>query len=134
MSMGVKLDVSNFDPIDMLRDLESARLALHSKQQENLNGKPLVEHDSLYVPDISENGEKIIQWLEEEHSDVEDFILVSSKKRTRKPAQRLCLSGKKQKKKGNKEIPCPKQKGKGERLGNSANPPDPPKKGNKKIK
>jgi len=37
-------------------------------------------------------------------------------------------------KKGNKEIPCPKQKGKGERLGNSANPPDPPKKGNKKIK
>jgi len=37
-------------------------------------------------------------------------------------------------KKGNKEIPCPKQKGKGERLGNSANPPAPPKKGNKKIK
>ena len=98
MSMGVKLDVSNFDPIDMLRDLESSRLALHSKEQEILNCKPLDEHDSLYVPDISENGEKLIQWLEEEHSDVEDFILVSSKKRTRKPAQRLCLSGKKQKK------------------------------------
>jgi hypothetical protein len=45
-----------------------------------LNCKPLDEHDSLYVPDISENGEKLIQWLEEEHFDVEDFILVSSKK------------------------------------------------------
>ena len=113
MSMGVKLDVSNFDPIDMLRDLESARLALHSKQQEILNCKPLDEHDSLSVPDISENGEKLIQWLEEEHSDVEDFILVSSKKRTRKPAQRLCLSGKKQKKRVTRKFLAQNKKGRG---------------------
>ena len=45
-----------------------------------------------------------------------------------------CVYQERNRKKGNKEIPCPKQKGKGERLGNLANPPDPPKKGNKKIK
>ena len=113
ISMGVNIDVSNFDSINMLKDLESARLALHLKQQENLAGKNYEVQDPSSIQKDSETEGKLLEWLESDHSDESDFILVTSKKRTRKPVQRLILSGKKKKTGMTRKILVKRNKGRG---------------------
>jgi len=98
ISMGVNIDVSNFDSINMLKDLESARLALHLKQQENLAGKNYEVQDPSSIQKDSETEGKLLEWLESDHSDESDFILVTSKKKNKEACAKINLVWEEEKK------------------------------------
>ena len=134
ISMGVNIDVSNFDSINMLKDLESARLALHLKQQENLAGKNYEVQDPSSIQKDSETEGKLLEWLESDHSDESDFILVTSKKKNKEACAKINLVWEEEKNRNDKENPCQKKQGKGDKLGSSATPLAPIQKGKKKTK
>ena len=92
--MGVNLGVKDFDSIDMLKDLENARFSL----QEKLKSSTLSETNNVQDLNPSQtnqlNDQTLLDWVEEENSEEDDFILVQSK-RHRRSVRRLTLSGKK---------------------------------------
>jgi len=116
--MGVNLGVKDFDSIDMLKDLENARFSL----QEKLKSSTLSETNNVQDLNPSQtnqlNDQTLLDWVEEENSEEDDFILVQSK-RHRRSVRRLTLSGKKPQRKGCKENACTKTKCRDAKLGNS---------------
>ena len=116
--MGVNLGVKDFDSIDMLKDLENARFSL----QEKLKSSTLSETNNVQDLNPSQtnqlNDQTLLDWVEEENSEEDDFILVQSK-RHRRSVRRLTLSGKKPQRKGCKENACTKTKCGDAKLGNS---------------
>ena len=116
--MGVNLGVKDFDSIDMLKDLENARFSLQEKLKSSTSSETNDVQDSN-SPQINQlNDKSLLDWIEEEKSEEDDFILVQSK-RHRRSVRRLTLSGKKPQKKGCKENPCTKTKCGDTKLGNS---------------
>lgn len=97
LSMGVNIDSCTFASIDMLKELENARIALAKKT----NQKNVLPEDNCPSP-ITSDGENLDP---DGMSEFEDFILVTSK-RNRKPTKRFSLSGRKPPKIMGKEIPC----------------------------
>ena len=86
----------------MLKDLENARQAIQNKLTDkptnsNLNTQEFVESDVDTVD--------FLQSCEDDLSDLDDFIIIKSK-RSRKTPKRLSLSGRKPVKTKNKENPC----------------------------
>jgi len=129
-NMGVHLDTLNFDAITMLTELEKARAELHKKHSTSstqdgnnnnassstmINNEDIVpsnevgmeESSSLPVQISNDQNSDVdlLSWIDEETSDLEDFIIVTPK-RCRKPNKRFSFSGTKKPKKSNKEIPC----------------------------
>jgi hypothetical protein len=93
-SMGVVLNDTNFESINILKDLETARFALNKKLQDNLNQvnpEPSVVEVNQKEDDCEQN---LLHWIEEDNSDIEDFILVTPK-RVRRSVKRLSISGEK---------------------------------------
>jgi len=95
--MGVNIDSCTFASIDMLKELENARIALAKKT----NQKNVLPEDNCPSP-ITSDGENLDP---DGMSEFEDFILVTSK-RNRKPTKRFSLSGRKPPKIKGKEIRC----------------------------
>jgi len=89
------------------------------------------ESSSLSVQiSIDQNSDvDLLSWIDEETSDLEDFIIVTPK-RCRKPNKRFSFSGTKKSKKSIKEIPCLTQSGgvAGQGIPAPAKPPSPKRK------
>ena len=75
--MGVAINHEDFETFDLLKNLEQARGDLYSKQcQSKLISQPeLVENVSNNVNSLE------LEWLNDENSDIEDFVLVESRKK-----------------------------------------------------
>jgi hypothetical protein len=100
--MGVIIDTSQLDTVNLLTELEIARQNLSSKAND-VRGE-INEEDNNDLSSEEDNNENL-EGIEEETSEIDGFALVLSK-RDRKATKRLSLSGKKQKKKCNKGDTC----------------------------
>uniref|UniRef100_A0A0A9GD21 Uncharacterized protein n=1 Tax=Arundo donax TaxID=35708 RepID=A0A0A9GD21_ARUDO len=79
-SMGIIVDDDIFAKIDMLQDLESARIALAQKQElidRKACNEPLGESEVADIPNLA------LENIVSEASETEEFILVESKKKKR---------------------------------------------------
>lgn len=77
--MGVVIEDTAFDTLDLLRDLEKARMTLYNKNKETTQN-PQTET----VGDNGDNEDALpIEWLRDETSEAEDLILVESRKKIR---------------------------------------------------
>ena len=96
--MGVPIADSDFDSINLLRDLEQARLSLNRKNVCNI--EPIVEDTSLHNH-VNENNDDsvsdLVEWNDVASNASDDFILVTPK-RNRRPPNKLILSVPKKKK------------------------------------
>lgn len=88
VDMGVDVDSSDFGTFDLLKDLECARHDLFVKQK-NVDQIPQTETVGGNEPIGSPLQ---IEWLQEEQSDTDDFILVLSKKKAREKRKNLNIS------------------------------------------
>lgn len=84
MNMGITIDETNFNAINLVKELEIARHSLAEKK--------------IAPPEIHDTREQLIEILEEEVSEVESIAL-QSQKRKGKPRNRLSVSGPRKKKK-----------------------------------
>lgn len=76
IDMGIAVDQISFGTLDMLKDLEIARNNLHARQHE-----PVVV-EQVDVSTIEDDiNERLIEWLQDEHSETESDILAHSKKK-----------------------------------------------------
>ena len=108
MSMGVKLDVSSFASIDILKNMENARIALSKKQihpapahisnDSSFNDSEVLNLELDSKPDCVNSDNDV-------ESDLEDFTLVTSKIK-RKPNNRFMPSGRKPPQSKSKKISC----------------------------
>jgi len=90
-NMGVVIEPSNFGTFELLKDLECARHDLFIKQRDGGQTSQTSQADSAGIVDSS--GHPLpIEWLHEEDSDSEDFILVLSKKKEREKRKSLKIS------------------------------------------
>ena len=103
--MGVHMDATDFESINMLKDLEIARLSLQEKTRLSTSSELNTEKEVDSHQEIQDSEQILLKWLVEEKSEDDDFTLVTPK-RHRKSVRRLTLSGKRYQKKGSKEIPC----------------------------
>ena len=98
INMGVPIADSDFDSINLLRDLEQARLSLNRKNVCNI--EPVVEDTSLHNH-VNENNDDsvsdLVEWNDVASNASDDFILVTPK-RNRRPPNKLILSVPKKKK------------------------------------
>jgi len=94
--MGVNFDHNEFDSVNLISDLEHARVLLYNKK-------------SIPIPVVEvENADSLSEIIESESSDWEDFVLVTPK-RTRKTNRKFLFSvSNKKTTKSSKEIPCNK--------------------------
>ena len=94
--MGVNFDHNDFDSVNLISDLEHARVLLYNKK-------------SIPIPVVEvENADSLSEIIESESSDWEDFVLVTPK-RTRKTNRKFLFSVSNKKAiKPSKEIPCNK--------------------------
>jgi hypothetical protein len=100
--MGVIVNDYDFGTFDMLRDLECARQDLFNKQNMTCQDPPT---ETVGGPDTVQSP-LCIEWLQEENSDNEDFILVlSKKKKAREKKRNLKISPSLQKMKQIQEAP-----------------------------
>lgn len=87
-TMGVDIDKNDFGTFDLLKDLECARHELFNKQKV-IASDPQTE--TVGASD-STSSPLPIEWIQEESSDTEDFILVLSKKKAREQKKSKILS------------------------------------------
>jgi len=107
--MGAIINHTEFQSIDLLRELEKARFDLHKKATAPIHNSTLEPH----VENILEQSESDFNYSEDESSSLaidDDFIPVLSK-RNRKSVRRLSLSGRKPPKTKHKENPSALMKG-----------------------
>lgn len=77
--MGVSVDKNDFETFDLLKNLENTRYEMFKKQKENTS-----EPQTETVETTEQTGSPLpIEWVQEEFSDTEDFVLVLSKKKAR---------------------------------------------------
>lgn len=79
-NMGISIPKDNFATFDLLKDLENARHDLFKRRDES---EPTHQSDpSMEIPN---DGQTLcLEWAHDEVSDVEDFILVESRKKREK--------------------------------------------------
>ena len=90
-NMGVVIEPSNFGTFELLKDLECARHDLFIKQRDGGQTSQSSQADSAGIVESSDHPLPI-EWLHEEDSDSEDFILVSSKKKEKEKRKSLKIS------------------------------------------
>jgi hypothetical protein len=100
-NMGVVLDNNDFDTFSFLNDLENARHDLYKKQtvQKQKSQTDTVETEQ------KEGTHTKLDWLQEESSEPEDFILVESRKKRRENRKSLKISPLKQGNRQDQEDP-----------------------------
>jgi hypothetical protein len=78
--MGVIINHDDFDTFNLLKDLEQARDNLYSKQCELKKSSQTesVENESNNVTSLE------LEWLQDKNSEIEDFILVESRKKKKR--------------------------------------------------
>jgi hypothetical protein len=97
LNMGVVMSDTNFEPINILTEMENARMTLHNKianttQKENDDQN---EADKVSELDEEENEKTDVEtMINDNSSDSDDFTLVLPKRVGRAP-KRLSISGKK---------------------------------------
>jgi hypothetical protein len=74
--MGVKISLDNFDTIDIMRDLEMARLALDKVKCVK---PPNLDLEENPISEVDVNDVPLLEWLDVD-SEAEQFILVQSRK------------------------------------------------------
>lgn len=100
-NLGACIDNADFATFDLLKELECARKELYSKQLETNNAP-----QSETVGGIVREGSPLpSDWIQEENSDPEEFILVLSKKRDRERRNSLKLASQVKKKTQVQETP-----------------------------
>jgi hypothetical protein len=77
--MGVDINKYDFATFDLLKDLECARHDLFTKEQD----KNLKTQTETVGESYATKSPLPIEWVQDESSDTEDFILVLSKKKAR---------------------------------------------------
>jgi hypothetical protein len=83
--MGVIVDNSTNNSFDLLKEIENARLNLFNKQQKAKTNVQITE-----VSMENEGSEQLqLEWLQEETSEPDHFIVVQSKKRKKKSRRNL---------------------------------------------
>jgi hypothetical protein len=84
-NMGIDLNENDFDTFNLLKDLEKARDDLYYKQI-NKASDPQTES----VEDMQANkASLVLEWIQEESSEIDEFILVESRKRKKKIGRML---------------------------------------------
>lgn len=78
-SMGINPDNNDYATFDLLKDLECARQELYSKEMKKNQNTQAETVGGLEEP----NSPLLLEWLQDESSDAEDFTLVLSKKKAR---------------------------------------------------
>jgi len=77
--MGIVVEENSIDTFNLIRDLEKTRDDLYQKQIVK-NQKPQAD---LVEGGIEEDAPLAIEWINEESSESEDFILVESRRKKR---------------------------------------------------
>jgi hypothetical protein len=77
--MGVKISLDNLDIVDIMKDLELARLALDTVKCVKPH-VPIIEE--YPVNEVEASDVPLLEWLDDD-SEVEQFILVQSSKKRR---------------------------------------------------
>lgn len=94
--MGVAVDENDFDTFNLLKDLEKARNDLYQKQTE----KVIDSQTETFEVCQAEKATLALEWMQEESSETNDFILVESRKKRRENRKNVKISltfkGKKQ--------------------------------------
>ena len=98
IAMGVDMKTDDFDSINILRNMEDVRNALHIKQNQQNVCSPIIESPLGIVTNLNSDEDGT-------DSDIDSFTIVTSKK-NRKPVIRLSLSGRKPPNHRHKENPC----------------------------
>lgn len=99
--MGISVSHDDFATFDLLKTLELARGDLHAKQCSH--AEPSVLDNSVANSDSNEPLQ--LEWLHEKSSDVEDFILVESRKKRRENKKSVKISPPKAMKSKDQEQP-----------------------------
>jgi hypothetical protein len=104
--MGVIINHDDFDTFTLLKDLEQARDDLYSKQCELKKFSQIesVENESNNVVSLE------LEWLQDENSEIEDFILVESRKKKRDKRKNLKISPLRRDQQQDQEVPACKKK------------------------
>jgi hypothetical protein len=82
--MGVVIENDDFDIFDLLKDLETMRHNLYNKQKQNNQDS----QTHLVESAEGDNTILLVEWVQEESSEAEDFILVESRKKIYKIGKR----------------------------------------------
>ena len=98
VAMGVDMKTDDFDSINILRNTENARNAIHNKQSQQDVCSPIIESIMGITTNLNSDEEAT-------DSDIDSFTIVTFK-RNRKPVVRLSLSGRKPPNHRHKENPC----------------------------
>lgn len=105
--MGAPINVEDFSTINMLRDIEKARIVLILKHQESLK-QVCDTNNNISIANMDpKNDIELICGAQEEESDMDNFILVTPK-RKRKSVKKLNILAPRKPKARGKEIPCKK--------------------------
>ena len=75
--MGVNLGSCDYESIDMLKDLENARLALHEKMKATVTSDSNTDKGMNLSQNEHEDDINLLDWMEEGKSEEEDFVLVT---------------------------------------------------------
>jgi hypothetical protein len=100
--MGIVVDSNNFATFDLINELENARNDLYHKQNEQ---KMKSQTDAVEIEKKVEGQVFELDWLHEESSETEDFILVESRKKKRENRKKLKISPLKQGTNQDQEVP-----------------------------
>jgi hypothetical protein len=83
--MGIVVEESSFDTFNLIRDLEKARDDLYQKQTVK-NQKPQTD---VVEGGLEEDVPLAIEWINEESSESEDFILVESRRKKKRKEKKF---------------------------------------------
>lgn len=86
--MGISMNHDDFATFDLLQTLEVARDDMYLKQCEKNQAS---QTESVEIPEISEAPLQL-EWMHEESSESEDFILVESRRRKREKRKTVKFS------------------------------------------
>lgn len=79
-NMGIKVGVSDYDKVELIKDLENARQPLHDKISKN--HKNVDEEEDNNAKGRTDPSQLLLEWTNED-SEEENFVLVESKKKKR---------------------------------------------------
>lgn len=86
--MGIVVSSDDFDTFNLLKDLEKARDDLYQTH----NTKPMGPQTELVEAAHGNNENLAIDWLNDESSEADDFILVESREKKRENRKSLKIS------------------------------------------
>jgi hypothetical protein len=86
--MGISIKHDDFDTFDLLKTLELARNDMYLKQCDQSEKNRIVDNEG----EPSHDNLLQLEWLHDESSDIEDFILVESRKKKREKRKNVRFS------------------------------------------